>query len=339
MKKKSIKKKIVIFFISILLTYIYLLKKFLLKKYINNFFNIIDISIILPIYNSEAFLPLCLNSIISQTLKNIEIICIDDGSTDNSLEIINQYKKKDNRLIIIHQTNQGPGIARNIGINMSKGKFIAFIDSDDIYPNNFTLELMFNKAIHNKVLICGGGMKTFNQYNKTIKLLKQTNIFFPKDSIINYSNYQYDFYYQRFIYNKNFIKKNKLYFPNYLRYQDPPFFIKTMYLAKQFYALKDITYLYRASNKIVLIDERRVIVFFRGIKDCLFFSKSNHLYNLYYKELYHFNEESTIIKIKKFLDSKNLKDIIAQIINSIDYDLLRKENYTFIKNQIYIKFK
>ena len=212
MKKKSIEKKIVIFFISILLTYIYLLKKFLLKKYINNFFNIIDISIILPIYNSEAFLPLCLNSIISQTLKNIEIICIDDGSTDNSLEIINQYKKKDNRLIIIHQTNQGPGIARNIGINMSKGKFIAFIDSDDIYPNNFTLELMFNKAIHNKVLICGGGMKTFNQYNKTIKLLKQTNIFFPKDSIINYSNYQYDFYYQRFIYNKNFIKKNKYIF-------------------------------------------------------------------------------------------------------------------------------
>ena len=112
-----------------------------------------------------------------------------------------------------------------------------------------------------------------------------------------------------------------------------------MYLAKQFYALKDITYLYRASNKIALIDERRVIDFFRGIKDCLFFSKSKHLYNLYYKELSHLNEKSTIIKIKKFLDSKNLKDIIAQIINSIDYDLLRKENYTFIKNQIYIKFK
>lgn len=338
MKRSSIKKKFFIFSIFILFIYIYLSKKYLLlKNVINDFFNIIDISIILPIYNSEVFLPLCLNSIINQSHKNIEIICIDDGSKDNSLEIIRQYKFKDNRLIIIHQKHQGPGIARNKGIKISKGKFIAFIDSDDLYPNKFTLELMFNKAIHNKVLICGGGMKTFIQYNKTIKLLNQTNIFFPNNSIINYYNYQYDYYYQRFIYNKNFIKKNKLYFPNYLRYQDPPFFIKTMYLAKKFYALKNITYLYRAGNKTVLTDERRIFDFFRGIKDCLLFSKSMHLYKLYYKELSHLNEIGIINKIKKFLNSKNLKDIISQVINSIDYDLLRKENYTFIKNKIYIK--
>ena len=335
--KKNTQNKIYFFFIFILFIYILSKRYLLFKKLINNLFNIIDISIILPIYNSEDFLSLCLNSIINQSYRNIEIICIDDGSTDKSLEIIRQYKNKDNRLIIIHQKNQGAGKARNKGIKISKGKFISFIDSDDLYPNNYTLENMFNKAINNKVLVCGGGMKTFIQYNKTIKLLNKTNILFPNNSIIKYYNYQYDYYFQRFIYNKNFIKKNKLYFPNYLKYQDPPFFIKTMYKAKQFYALKDITYLYRASNKTILIDERRIIDNFRGIKDCLFFSKSMHLYKLYHIELCHLNEKGIINKVKKFLNSTKLKNIISQIINSIDYELLRKENYTFIKNKIYVK--
>ena len=144
---------------------------YLYNRIFHKFFNIIDISIIIPIFNREACLSLCLNSVINQSLRNIEIICIDDGSTDNSLKILKEYKNKDNRLIIIHQENQGSAKARNRGIKISKGKFIAFIDSDDIYPNNFTLEFMFKMAIKNKVLICGGGITTFIQYNNEIKLL------------------------------------------------------------------------------------------------------------------------------------------------------------------------
>ena len=116
-------------------------------------------------------MPLCLNSVISQTLSNIEIICIDDGSTDDSLKIIKEYKLKDYRITIIQQKNQGSGIARNKGIKISKGKFISFMDSDDLYPNKFILEFMFKNAIQKKVLICGGGMRVFVQDNNTIKLL------------------------------------------------------------------------------------------------------------------------------------------------------------------------
>ena len=85
------------------LFFIYLLfenKILISQKLIKRIFNIIDISIIIPIYNAKQYLPLCLNSIISQTLFNIEIICINDGSTDNSLEILNEYKNKDNRIIL-----------------------------------------------------------------------------------------------------------------------------------------------------------------------------------------------------------------------------------------------
>ena len=284
-------------------------------------------------------MPLCLNSITSQTLLNIEIICIDDGSTDKSLDILREYKNKDKRIIIIQQKNLGSGIARNNGLKFSKGKYIAFMDSDDLYPDKYTLEIIFKNAIQNKVLICGGGLSTFVQYNNTIKLIKNPKISFNKNKIIYFSSYQYDFFYQRFIYNKNFIKKNKLYFPNYLRYQDPPFFIKSMGLAKKFFALKKVTYYYRTFHKKLVFTERKITDIYKGIGDCLHISKSMNLYKLYYLVLSRLNTKMVINQAKKFIKSKNLKVIISKIINNIDYDLLKKANFSLIINEFYIQLK
>ena len=324
-----------------MLFYFILFEKILFKieTIINNLFVNIDISIIIPIYNKEEHLALCLKSVISQSLKNIEIICIDDGSTDNSLEIIKKYKIIDNRIIIIHQKNQGSAIARNKGISISKGKFIAFMDSDDCYPNNFTLELMFNNAIQNDVLICGGGKINFAQKKNIIKLFNKSKIYFKENRIIYYSNYQYQDFFQRFIYNSNFIKKKKLYFPNYLRYQDPPFFIKIMGVAKKFFALKNITYYYRISNKKLFNNERKIIDIYKGIKECLYISKSMNFYNLYYSELSYLNSQIVLKNAKYFINSKKLRSIITQIIINIDYDFLIKKKFTFIKNKFYNNFK
>lgn len=99
-------------------------------------------SIIIPIYNVEKFLQDCLNSIQSQTLKDFEVICINDGSTDNSLEILQDYASKDSRFIIISQENQGPGIARNTGINLAKGEYIVFVDPDDFIDIN-SLQILY----------------------------------------------------------------------------------------------------------------------------------------------------------------------------------------------------
>ena len=79
------------------------------------------------------------------------------------------------------------------------------MDSDDFYPNDFILEYMYNNAIENRVLICGGGLKKFTQKNKKIIIFENKKKIFKKNEIIKYSDYQYDYYYQRFIYNKNFI--------------------------------------------------------------------------------------------------------------------------------------
>lgn len=102
------------------------------------------ISVIIPVYNVSLFLRECLDSIVNQTLKEFEVICINDGSTDNSLEILNEYASKDNRFIIISQENQGQGIARNKGINLASGEYIVFVDPDDFIETN-ALEIIYDK--------------------------------------------------------------------------------------------------------------------------------------------------------------------------------------------------
>jgi len=100
------------------------------------------ISIIVPVYNTAKYLPDCLDSIINQTYRNLEIILVNDGSTDNSPTIIKQYAEKDNRIIVINQENSGQSVARNVGITKATGDYISFIDSDDKIKPNFIKELL-----------------------------------------------------------------------------------------------------------------------------------------------------------------------------------------------------
>ena len=90
-----------------------------------------DISVIVPVYNTESYLKKCIENIINQTFRNIEIILVDDGSTDTSAEILADYALRDNRIIVIHQENQGLSAARNAGMRSAKGEYIMFVDSDD----------------------------------------------------------------------------------------------------------------------------------------------------------------------------------------------------------------
>ena len=94
------------------------------------------VSIIVPVYNVEKYLRKCLDSLINQTLKDIEIICINDGSTDKSLEILEEYKNRDSRIILLNQENSGQSIARNNGIKKATGEYIGFVDPDDWVENN-----------------------------------------------------------------------------------------------------------------------------------------------------------------------------------------------------------
>lgn len=120
------------------------------------------VSAIIPVYNSEKYIKKCIDSLINQTLKNIEIILINDGSSDDSLRILRQYEKRDERIVVIDQKNNGPSSARNKGIDIAKGEYISFIDSDD-WVDETMFEEMYNSAKENNsdVVICD--MKLVNK--------------------------------------------------------------------------------------------------------------------------------------------------------------------------------
>ena len=114
------------------------------------------ISIIVPIYNVEKYLPKCIDSIINQTLENIEIILVNDGSTDSCAEIIESYANKDNRIKVIHKKNGGQSSARNMGLDIAKGEYIGFVDSDD-WLHYDMYENMYKsiKKVNSDLCVCG----------------------------------------------------------------------------------------------------------------------------------------------------------------------------------------
>jgi glycosyltransferase involved in cell wall biosynthesis len=122
----------------------------------------VAVSIIVPIYNVEKFLARCLDSLINQTLKEIEIICVNDGSSDNSAQILQDYAQKDNRITIINQPHLGVSVARNKGMEIAQGEFLGFVDSDDWVDLDF-YEKLYNSAKKNDCDICCGGIKKFHK--------------------------------------------------------------------------------------------------------------------------------------------------------------------------------
>lgn len=127
---------------------------------------LIKVSIIIPVYNAKDYLDKCINSLINQTLKNIELIFVNDGSTDESGKIIKKYQKKDSRIVYLEKTNGGQSTARNLGLMHAKGEYIVFVDSDD-YVDTSMLEILYNKAKEKKMdmVICNYSF----DYNGTVE--------------------------------------------------------------------------------------------------------------------------------------------------------------------------
>lgn len=123
------------------------------------------ISIIVPIYNSERYLDKCLSSIIGQTYKNLEIICVDDGSTDNSLAICNKYRLIDDRVIVIHKNNGGVTSARKAGLKIASGEWVGFVDSDDWIELYMYEELLEKMLFYNVWMVCGRYRKCYEDYS------------------------------------------------------------------------------------------------------------------------------------------------------------------------------
>lgn len=193
----------------------------------------VKISVIIPIYNSAKYISRCLDSIINQDYSDLEIICVNDGSTDNSLEILEEYASRDKRIKVVSQSNQGAAAARNRGMDEALGDYISFIDADDFMSNGIysyfvsflsqseTDIFMFNGKINGE----GGFFSERNFYHKV-----------EEGDVVTYKDFYGIFYGNSGVYNKiygrDFLQKNHLRFLEDNSFEDIDFWFRSLILAK-----------------------------------------------------------------------------------------------------------
>lgn len=222
------------------------------------------ISVIIPVYNATSTLEVTLFSVQTQSLQDLEIICIDDGSTDDSKEIIDRIAQKDKRIHYLYQDNSGAAIARNLGLKNASGDYIAFMDADDVYPNKYALERLFTAAKKQQMNICGGSVKLVGSdkaYNE--------KMVFRNEGIIQFVDYQFDFLFGRFIYLRSFLLENRIEFPNLRVYEDPVFLLKAMISAREFYVIPDEVYQYTGSHQSHSMTIIKTKDYIKGVTEAL----------------------------------------------------------------------
>ncbi len=205
------------------------------------------ISLIIPVYNVEKYIKECLDSAVNQTLKDIEIICVDDCGSDNSVEIIKEYQKNDNRIKILHhKKNSGLAASRNTGMAVATGEYLAFLDSDDYLQLNF-LEELYKKAKETGADIV---QSTLFFYYEDTNLHKD----YLLNNDIRHFNPQKDgkldvYYNAGMCWNKIFrttlIKEHNITFPEGLYWEDNPFVIEAAYYANNICYTDKTNYIYR----------------------------------------------------------------------------------------------
>ena len=211
------------------------------------------ISIIVPVYNSEKSLKLCLTSLVNQIFSNIEIIIVNDGSTDGSLKICKEFQKKDDRILIINQNNQGRSVARNVGICNASGQYIMFVDSDDYVSNEYCMKAIEILLKYNADIVL------FDYYIKKSNSIIEKNTC-AKNGILNKEEAMDTVIDASFLPMKIFKKKifNNVKFPVNKNYEDVFTTYQLVEKAKKIYHLEMPLYYYvQRDNSVTHIKNPR----------------------------------------------------------------------------------
>ena len=295
----------------------------------------VKISVIIPVYNCEDYIEESVNSILNQTFKDIEVICIDDGSSDSSLNILNKIGDNDSRLKVHTQENQGSSVARNNALKLVSGDYVYFFDADD-YLVEDGLEKLYNNAINNDSDIV---IFKFDQYKEDsfykhlgLDIEKQ----FPQTDFTDFTFTCYDYRKRAFrgpfapwfkFYKKEFLDKYDYFeFPPNLNHNDVPFHVKTILKASRISFVPEYLYHYRIDNPNSISNTRlkRFKDIFSIIQIVEDFLKDENLYDEFKKEFEYFKINRIVDEMKGRPDEyfAMAKDELSKI--DLDNDLLSK---------------
>lgn len=243
------------------------------------------VGIIIPLFNQQDFISDCLESVISQTLKELQIIVINDGSTDDSMRIVEEFALKDERIMIINQPNRGVSAARNAGIDKCCADYVCFLDPDDYYPSYDVIEKLYMAVNGHDVVMAAG---SYSDEKNGVISCNYTGLYskmvFQTEGIINFEEYQFILGFQRFIFRTDFLKINTIVFPDFIIFEDPIFLLKVMSLCRHFYAIPDSVYVHRIGHqKYDWSSRERIVDLICAITEGLYESS-----NLDYAEIHKF---------------------------------------------------
>jgi len=270
----------------------------------------VAISIIMPIYNDESVLEQSINSVAKQTLNDIELICINDGSTDGSLNVLNEFAEKYDFVKVVSQENKGSGKARNYGMDIAEGDYIGFLDADDYFIDDDALERLYCAASLNDATMVTGNI--LHDVDKPGEFIPFRHLeYFTEDRVILPEEYGLPWSFYKSIYKTTFLRDNEIYFPDLLRGQDPVFLAEILTKVDKIHAVATDVYAY---------------VFYDAIDRCNTYRKL-HDQILHYKIVFDYLKEPRFKKavsdFKKafiwFLDQLNPEDLKTslEIINDI----------------------
>ena len=291
------------------------------------------ISVIVPVYNIEAYLERTLDSLVNQTYKNLEIILIDDGSTDSSGKICDNYKNKDKRIVVVHKENEGVSIARNKGLELATGEFIGFVDSDDVISLDM-YEILYKNIINNNADISVCSYKTFSkeivfEYNDKIKIFDKKEALkdIISDGIIT-----------NFLWNKLFKKEilNDVKFPKNKIYED--LYVMPKLLEKINKLCFDYSKLYgyfnRNNSYVNTYNDKKNKNYLEFCDECFkYLSKYKYL-NKYLKIYRCFYIYSAFLQCSK---SKCIDIINSECMNN--YYKIYKNNFKYLNKKVSLKRK
>ncbi len=313
------------------------------------------ISVIIPVYNVEKYLRECLDSVINQTFRDIEIICINDGSTDNSLNILEEYKRIDKRIKIIHQKNKGMSVARNNGMKIAKGKYICFVDSDD-WVDKKMCELFYLISKKNNLDILVGGSNLIYERRVLRKIVKTDSRY----SLSNLKTFDNEIFYWKNInnlfqinlcvwgklYKKDFLKKINISFPEGMFHEDYLFYLKTILLANKIGLLRNNLYNYRKLRKGAItykIKDKNLMDIIKIMEMCKEFLVEKGFWDELKKEFIEFKFDtfdnfykSTKHKRKMFYLMK--KSLSKEEFDNLEIPAVKKIYFSFLNSNSLIKF-
>ncbi len=294
------------------------------------------VSVIVPVYNTEKYLRKCLDSLVNQTLDDMEIVLIDDGSTDGSADIMEEYQKEyPDRVVVYHKENGGQGIARNIGISKCRGEYIGFMDSDD-YVDLQMYERMYKTGVSNgadlvecqyRYVQCTNDSEVeLNTYGHVRKYRGQKDMFI--DPLVSPWNK---------LYKRTVLEESGSLFTEGVIYEDTAFFIKQIPFAEKTAFIEEpfVTHILRGSSTMSVNKSKRVGDIFVVLRDIIQFYENRGLTEKYKSELEYFCVKillcSSLERISKVKD----KVLRRQFLN--ETKKLLTEDFDDYRNNPYMK--